>query len=107
MSINNILDLFHCDAYMEERESLEREVEYILGHFIRLTLVLLNNFKRPHPLLIFSQTDYLIQIVDINSHSKWQTVQIQIIWLLQKPTDLDLHGLQRQGISGFSRTRVK
>ena len=24
-----------------------------------------------------------------------------------KPTDLDLHGLQRQGISGFSRTRVK
>ena len=27
--------------------------------------------------------------------------------LLQKPTDLDLHCLQRQGISGFSRTRVK
>ena len=26
---------------------------------------------------------------------------------LQKPTDLDLHRLQRQGISGFSRTRVK
>ena len=26
-------------------------------------------------------------------------------WLLQ-PTDLDLHCLQRQGISGFSRTRV-
>ena len=25
----------------------------------------------------------------------------------QKPTDLDLHCLQRQGISGFSRTRVK
>ena len=24
----------------------------------------------------------------------------------QKPTDLDLHCLQRQGISGFSRTRV-
>ena len=23
------------------------------------------------------------------------------------PTDLDLHCLQRQGISGFSRTRVK
>ena len=33
-------------------------------------------------------------------------MQIQIIWLLQKPTDLDLHYLQRQGISGFSRTRV-
>ena len=25
----------------------------------------------------------------------------------QKPTDLDLHCLQRQGISGVSRTRVK
>ena len=25
----------------------------------------------------------------------------------QKPTDLDLHCLQKQGISGFSRTRVK
>ena len=33
-------------------------------------------------------------------------MQIQISWLLQKPTDLDLHCLQRQGISGFSRTRV-
>ena len=27
--------------------------------------------------------------------------------LLKKPTDLDLHCLQRHGISGFSRTRVK
>ena len=27
--------------------------------------------------------------------------------LLQKPTDLDLNSLQRQGISRFSRTRVK
>ena len=27
--------------------------------------------------------------------------------LLQKPTDLDLHCLQRQGISGLSRTRAK
>ena len=33
-------------------------------------------------------------------------MQIQISWLLQKPTDLDLHCLQRQGVSGFSRTRV-
>ena len=33
-------------------------------------------------------------------------MQIQISWLLQKPTDLDLHCLQRQGIPGFSRTRV-
>ena len=61
----------------------------------------------PCPFLIFSQSDYLIQIVDTNSHTKWQTVQIQISWLFQKPTDLDLHCLQRQGLSGFSRTRVK
>ena len=61
----------------------------------------------PCPFLIFSQSDYLIRIVAINSHTWWQTVQIQISWLLQKPTDLDLHCLQRQGISRFSRTRVK
>ena len=60
----------------------------------------------PRPFLIFGQSDNLIQIVDINSHTKWQTMQIQISWLLQKPTDLDLHCLQRQDISGFSRTRV-
>ena len=33
-------------------------------------------------------------------------MQIQISWHLKKPTDLDLHCLQRQGISGFSGTRV-
>ena len=45
-------------------------------------------------------------VVDINSLTEWHTVQIQISWL-QKPTALDLHCLQRQDISGFSRTRVK
>ena len=54
----------------------------------------------------FSQSDYLIRIVAIISHTRLQTVQIQISWLLQKPTDLELHCLQRWGISGFSRTRV-
>ena len=34
-------------------------------------------------------------------------MQIQISWLLQKPTDLDLHCRQRQCISGLSRTRVE
>ena len=48
----------------------------------------------------------MILAVDINLHTNWQTVQIQISWLLQKPTDLDLHCLQRQGISGFSRNSV-
>ena len=33
-------------------------------------------------------------------------MQSQISWLLQKPTDLDLHCLQKQGISGLSRTSV-
>ena len=56
--------------------------------------------------LIVSQSDYLIQIVDINSQNDRQTVQRWISWLLQKQTDLDLHCLQRQGISGFSRTMV-
>ena len=60
----------------------------------------------PCPLLIFSQSVYLIQVVDTNLHTYPQTVQIQINWLLQNPTDLDLHCLQRQGISGFSKTRV-
>ena len=41
-----------------------------------------------------------------------ETILLKLFWLpserlLWKPTDLDLHCLQRQGISGFSRTRVK
>ena len=44
----------------------------------------------PHPLLIFSRSDYLIQVVDTNLHTLHQTVQIQMSWLLQKPTDLDV-----------------
>ena len=62
--------------------------------------------KMPCPFQIFSQSDCLIQIIDINSHTEWQTVQIPISWLLLKPTDLDLHHLQRQYISSFIRTRV-
>ena len=37
----------------------------------------------PSPFQIFSQSDYLIQISDINSHTEGQTVQIQICWLLR------------------------
>ena len=50
----------------------------------------------PHPCLIFSQSGYLIQIIAIDLHPWWQTVQIQISWLLKKPTDLDLHHLQNR-----------
>ena len=38
--------------------------------------------KMPCPFL-FSQSDYLIQIIDINSYTELQTVQIQISWLLR------------------------
>ena len=37
----------------------------------------------PSHFQILSQSDYLIQIVDINSHTEWQIVQIQISWLLK------------------------
>ena len=40
-----------------------------------------------------------------NSHTQCQIVQIQISWLLLTPTDLDLHCLQKKGISGVNRTR--
>ena len=50
--------------------------------------------------------DKYFQISDMNSYTEWQTVQIQISWLLQKPTDLDLHCLQRQSLYRFRRTRV-
>ena len=59
-----------------------------------------------HPLLIFGQSDYLIQVVITNSHTKCYIVQSHISWLFLKPTDLDLRCLQKQGISRFSRTRV-
>ena len=63
--------------------------------------------KMPLPLLIFSQSGYLIQIFVINLHTWWQTVQIQISWLLQKPNRSGSKLFAKQGISGFSRTRVK
>ena len=58
------------------------------------------------PILIFSQSDSLIQIVGINSHTERQKTSDSDQLASQKSSDLDLHCLQRQGISGFSRTRV-
>ena len=63
--------------------------------------------RMPHPLLIFSRSDSLIQVVDRMSHTDCQIVQIQIHWLLKTTTDLDPRCLQKQDISGFSRTKVK
>ena len=53
----------------------------------------------PCPFLIFSQSDYLIQVVDTNSNTEWQTVQLEISWL-QKPTDLDPYCLQSRVYPG-------
>ena len=58
-----------------------------------LTLAMQNKLiclNMSFPLLVFSLSDYFIQVIDTNSNTDWQTVQIQIIWLLEKPTDLDL-----------------
>ena len=59
--------------------SLRHCLEIIL---LVITIAILN-MKMPHQLLIlvFSQSDYLIKFVDTNSHTYWQTVQIQISWL--------------------------
>ena len=43
------------------------------------------------PIRLLSQSDYMIKVVDINSYTEWQTVQIQISYLLKKPTDRVLH----------------
>ena len=29
--------------------------------------------KMPHPLLVLSQSDYLVKVVDTNSNTEWQT----------------------------------
>ena len=85
---------FPVDPFSEERQN----------NFDRVASL---EIRTPLPFLFFSQSDYLIQIVDINSHIQCQTMQIQISWLLQKPTDLYVRSLQRKDISGFSRIRFK
>ena len=52
----------------------------ILGH---LNPCNAESIKMLHPLLLISQSDYLIQVVDIISNTEWQTAQIQISWLLR------------------------
>ena len=54
----------------------------------------------PCLLLIVSQSDYLIQVVDTNAHIELQTVEIQISQLLKKLTDLDLHCLLGRAYPG-------
>ena len=49
-------------------EELQKNYPRIITKYSSLTLVLLNKLM-PRPLLIFSQPDYLIRIVAINSHT--------------------------------------
>ena len=51
----------------------------------------------PHPLLIISQSNALIEMVDINRTANSE----------DQPTDLDPYCLERQSISRSSKTRVK
>ena len=61
--------------------------------------------KMPHPLLIFSQSEYLIHVVDTNSHAEWQCRSRSVGF--SEANWSDLHCLKRQGTSGFSRTRFQ
>ena len=75
-----------------------------------LTLVMLNKLT-PLPLLILSQSDYLIQIVAINSHTKWQTVQIQIwrsqlIWIYTVCKNRAYLGSAGQGLKEWQTVKA-
>ena len=53
----------------EFAHSMLRAMDTLSGEAALLTLVLLNKLRcHTHSLLIFSQSEHLIQIVDINSH---------------------------------------
>ena len=56
------------------------------GKYVRYAFELTSSDKRRHPLtlVLLNEPRYILPL---------QTVQIQISWLLQKPTDLDLHCL--------------
>ena len=65
----------------------------------------------PCPLPIFSQSDNLIQVVDINLHTEWQTVQIrsvgffrsQLIWIYTVCQNRVYPGSAGQGLRSVER----
>ena len=57
-------------------------------------------------LLIFSQSDYLIRIVKKITYLMANSADPDQL-TFRKQLNLDLHCLQRQSLSGFSRIRVK
>ena len=72
--------------------------------FLPLILVMLNKLRATptsnfQPIRLLNWSSLLIQIHIMTNSADPDR-------LLQKPTDLSLHCLQRKGISGFNRTRV-
>ena len=65
----------------------------------------------PRPLLIFSQSDYLFQVVANRYKFTYLMTNSadpdQLASLLKKPTDLDLHCLQRQDYPGSAGLGLK
>ena len=56
----------------------------------------------PSLLQIFSQSDYLIKILDFNSHTEWQTVHVfrsQLIWNYTVCKDSVCPGSARPGLN--------
>ena len=62
--------------------------------------------KMQCPLLIVSQSFCFIKAFDTNSRVKWETVQIQINWLLPEANWSGSTLFAKAGIPRFSRTRV-
>ena len=58
----------HNVFFVEKKENIYLANPLIWSYDL-LTLVMLKETTMPRPFLIFSQSDYLIQIVDINSHT--------------------------------------
>ena len=71
------------DHFSEERQNDFDQVTSLENVSIPLNPYPAEYIKMSRPFQIFRQSDYLIQIIDINSHTELQTMQIQISWLLR------------------------
>ena len=50
------------NPFLRKQVLLRRKFPLNFERVLMLTLVLLNKIERPHPLPVFSQSDYLIQV---------------------------------------------
>ena len=111
--------MYSCENTLEKNSLLEYEMKvarfriwlnsYLDYEYVHAVAVLCKwGLKRTRPRASVPHIsnfrpiiyNYLIRVVDTSSLNEWQTVQIQISWLLKKPTDLDLHCSQRQTYQG-------